>query len=562
MTKPVYIIAALSILFTVVIQLDITHAILFDNYLNTKQISGVNYYLSLINESSKGNWQLGSPYILERRYDPYLYPALNINAAGLFKRVLGLDIKTYAMAMGYLAVFTVMICLLTAFSYIFNFGYFGYLAATAYIFFPGVLTYMWNRTLSPEINFIPLALFLVFYFAKFSFWKREIGLAALAGTLFYVYPYYWTFALVLLAVSDLLEFWKQKKIIWKYFYKYLIIIGIASWYAVHLWQIHQLPYYQETMVRIGALHSRWPAGWYTQVVLLASLAVFFGLKKYVFPKINLMMQADGTWDKIIAGLIAGLVVLNQQLITGMQLEFNSHYISIILFFLVAFWGSLVYLLLRNSGSYRNIFVSVCFFMIIGLVSVRIYAISADFGSGGYVAGMADEVVGWFLKNQIQDKVVYAPEDLGDDINLWTNNYLIYNDNQALQLMSTEELIDRFTYFDITNRRITENLLRDQIKIFGHTFFSILQKDDVINKIKAKILGKNFVPGKLADYVKYDFSPMREKRTNPDLVVFNKYLEKYQVDYLVYRQKDRNSIYGDVPGETVFEGEEYLVKKRL
>ena len=206
------IILLLSLFFTVVINLDLTRAIFFDRYLETPQVAGgaADYYLSLINESSKGNWSLGSPYILEWRYQPYLYPALNINAAGLIKQLSGLDIKIYSLLMDYGAVFAIMASLLTAFLFIFKFNNFGYLVAIFYIFFPRMIG--WNRTLSPEINFIPLALFFIFYFSDFKFWKRELGLAALAGILFYVYPYYWTFVLVLLAISDLLFFWKRKKI--------------------------------------------------------------------------------------------------------------------------------------------------------------------------------------------------------------------------------------------------------------------------------------------------------------------------------------------------------------
>ncbi|MDO8430337.1 MAG: hypothetical protein Q7S73_03145 [bacterium] len=557
--KPVFIILLLSVLFTVIIQLDLTRAIFFDNYLNTRQISGVNYYLSLINESSKGNWQLGSPYILEWRYAPYLYPALNINAPGLFKRVLGLDIKLYAAIMGYLSVFSIMALMLMAFSYIFSSNYFGYLLATVFIFFPRVI--MWNRTLSPEINFIPLALFLIFYFSNFKFWKREIGLALSTGILFYIYPYYWTFALVLLGISDFWKFWDEKKIIWNYLYKYLLTMGLASWYLAHLWQIQHLSYYRETMARIGFLYSRLPAGWYTQAVLLSSLIIYFFLKKYIFPRLDIKMIADGALNKIVAGLVASLVVLNQQLITNVQMEFNSHYFPVILVFLVAFWGSLTFILISNFNFYKkSILIFLSFLLVTGLVAVRIYQISASFGPDGYIGGKADGVVEWLLKNQIQDKVVYAPEDLGDEINLWTNNYLVWNDNQALQLTPTNELIDRFTYFDITNQNITNHLFDRQTAIFGQTFISSMQKDNVINNIKAKLSGKNFVPATLAEYTKYDFEPMYKKRIQPDSAEFNKYLEKFHVSYLVYRQKDRNSIYKSVPGKIVFESESYLIKK--
>src|SRR3989338_4439834 len=99
--KHFLIILVLSAVITVIIQNGLTRAIIFDDYLQTKSIGGggVNYYLSLINESSKGNWSLGSPYFLEWRYEPYLYPALNINAAGFLKQMLGVDIKFYSLLM-------------------------------------------------------------------------------------------------------------------------------------------------------------------------------------------------------------------------------------------------------------------------------------------------------------------------------------------------------------------------------------------------------------------------------------------------------------------------------
>ena len=71
-----------------------------------------------------------------------------------------------------------------------------------------------------------------------------------------------------------------------------------------------------------------------------------------------------------------------------------------------------------------------------------------------------------------------------------------------------------------------------------------------------------MPANLVDYIKYDFEPMRKKRIWPDIAEFNGYLEKYHVNYLVYRQKDRESIYKLVSGKIVFEDEEYLIKKRL
>ncbi len=186
--KYLFIILALSALFTLIIQSALTKAIFFDRYLETRAVRGgaVAYYLSLINESSKSNWSVGNPYNLEWRNSPYLYPPLNINSVGLFKRIFNLDIKSLSLIMDYGAVFMIMALVLTSFLMLFQFDKFGYLAAIFYIFFPRMIG--WSRTLSPEINFIPLAAFFIFYFSSFRFWKRELGLAVFSGLLFYFYP--------------------------------------------------------------------------------------------------------------------------------------------------------------------------------------------------------------------------------------------------------------------------------------------------------------------------------------------------------------------------------------
>ena len=158
-------------------------------------------------------------------------------------------------------------------------------------------------------------------------------------------------------------------------------------------------------------------------------------------------------------------------------------------------------------------------------------------------------------------MVYAPEDLGDDINLWTNNYLYFHFGQELQLIPTAELIDRFTYANITDRDITDHLFDRQTPIFGQTFISSWQKDMVLNKIKAFFSGKRFVATPLDQYVAYDFALIYKKRINPDVGEFIRHLDKYQVDYLVYRQKDRESIYKLVPGKIVFEDKDFIIKEK-
>ena len=129
-------------------------------------------------------------------------------------------------------------------------------------------------------------------------------------------------------------------------------------------------------------------------------------------------------------------------------------------------------------------------------------------------------------------------------------------------MPTEEIIDRFTYYDLFNRYFTDNLVAEQVQVFGHTFQSAWQKDRVVGKIKSFLSGKPFAPATLESYTKYDFGPMRRIRISPNLSEFTDHLKKYNVDYLIHRQQDRNTLYKDVPGQVVFENDGYIVKKFL
>ena len=574
MTKKQHIILAilLGIVMTLVINLSLTKAIIFGGYLDTKEIlSGGDYYLSLVNESSRGNWNMGSPFIKEWADKEYLYPALNINIAGLFKMVFNLDLKTASIALSYLCIFIIAILAIITFLFVFRFHYFGYLAAAAFMFFPRMIG--WGQVISPQTNFIFLTLFLLFYFWPVSepaprtslgigvnsnFWKREIGMAIFAGLLFYTYPYHWTYALPLLVLTDLWEFFKEKRIDWKRMIKYPVILLISSWYLVNLWHISHLSYYRETMVRIGALYNRLPAGILTQTIIFIFILSAVIIYRYIFLKNNFRINFD--LSKIIIGLLVTFIVLNQQLITGMQLEFNSHYLPVIFIFAIALVGALALIFLDNLRYSRFIITIVIWLTVLFFVGRFIYAnATADFHSR--LSAKELEVIEWLIQNGINNKVIYAPRQLNAPINLLTDNYLYFHDSEEVHLIPTEELIDRFTYFDLMNRGITDNLIGQQVNIFGQTFKSSWQKDNVSNHIKALLSGKSFVPATLESYTKYDFRPMRQKRLYPDLKDFKEYLEKYHVDYLVYEAKYRNSIYKNVPGIIVFDNGFYIIKNK-
>ena len=569
MKKHIGIIFALSVLLTILFQFNLTQAIFLGDYLKTEDIvlgrADRSYYLMLVNESGKGNWELGSPFLKEWSRSLYLYPALNINLVGLLQQIFDANIKTVFIVMDYFAVFLLFVLAFVLFLVMFRGDNFGYFVALGYMFLPRML--IWDRTISPQVNFLFLFLFLIAYFASSRdrfLWKRELALGATAGLLFYTYTYHWTFAMPLLVLSDAWSFLRQRKISYHYFYKYAVILFMSPWFLIHMWRLHHLAYYEESARRIGALYSRFPAGFYTQAGILVLLISFFLIRKYIFSHYHFDTANINSFEKILLGLVASLVVLNQQMITGMQLEFNSHYLPVILIFIVAFFGGIIFIFMNGMSRFRYAFLSgaiaVALILVIHATLVR-FRDNPFADKQNYLSSPAMQALQWFRHNNIRNQVIYAPRELGVKTILLTGNYLYFHAEQELQIIPTAELVDRFTYFDITNQNITDNLSKYQQAMFGQTFNAVREKNNVINKIKVFLFMEEFVPETLDRYLTYDFEPMYNKRSHLDIDAFIKTLDRYHVSYMLYSTNDKDSIYQDVPGRIVFTNDAYLIKAR-
>lgn len=563
--KHIFYILCFAVFSTILIQWNLTHAILFGGYLQKQEIvyesNDEIYYLSLVNESAKGNLRLGSPFLKEWSGERYIYPAVNVYLVGSVQRIFHLRIKTVMMLFDYLALFFVAALALFLLVSIFQFRILGYLAGGFYLMLPRLFD-MWRRPVSPQVNFIPLLIFFIFYFSRIGFWKREIGMAIAAGMLFYTYPYHWTFILALLAVSDAYAFIKAKKILPRFLLKYTVILTVASWYIVNLFSIRHLSYYQETMERIGALASRLPAGYYTQAFVFSLLTLFF--LAWIYTRKKNITFSFPYFRGIIAGLFTSLIVLNQQLVTGMQLEFNTHYLPVILLFIVALIAAFFSAFFERYIRYEKIILIIGVFVLLGLIADNIFV---RIENNPFVISEnssrheAFAVYNWFLENDVENAVIYAPDGLAEEIPIYTKNYVSFSNWQHLQLIPTKELIDRFSYFDVANPAITENLLSRQRAIFGMKYVAKMQKDAVIARVTALLNAVPSVSRKLESYIPFDFSALRQKRETVGATKFENYLNRYHVDYLVYREAEKKSVYNNVAGTIVFDNNRYIIKKR-
>ena len=90
--------------------------------------------------------------------------------------------------------------------------------------------------------------------------------------------------------------------------------------------------------------------------------------------------------------------------------------------------------------------------------------------------------------------------------------------------------------------------------------SAREKNNVLRRIRSFIGRKTFEPEELDAYLSYDFEPLVAKRKHVDVDVFIKTLRRYQVAYMLYSTKDKETVYQRVPGHVMFENEEYVIKK--
>ncbi len=558
------LIVILSVAVTLVLQLNLTRAIFLEGYLKSDRIiAGHGAYLDIIVESSKGNWNIGSPFLKEWRNGPYLYPALNFNIGGLVKRIGGFDAKTTTIVLHYGSLFIMVLAAFTMFLTLFKWHPFGYLVTLAYLFAPGLRG--WNELVSPEINFIFFFMFMAFYFSSLSFWKREISLGITAGLLFYTYPYHWTYALPLLLFSDTWEFWKTRHIDVRRALKYVFILGIALLYLQHLFVITKLPYYAETMARIGLIQSHFPAGIGIQLCVAALLSGWFLLRRARSFISKTIGRFD--FDKVVIGLLMTFVVLNQQLITGRELEFHSHYFAVIVLFVVAFLGGVSWGLIQWGKAIPH-------FHVVSSLFITLWAIVAFVGMGrwmflqtksnmfhDYGSQWSEDAINvgkWFRGQGIRDAVIYVPPEFSEPITELSENYLVYDSNEKLYLIPNQELISRFTYFDIANAKLTENLITIQNNLFGHLFDAQWQKDNVRRRIFAFLKNEPFEPKPLDEYITFDFSDMYRQRKNVTPAILHNYFLKYNVDYVVSPGGAYDKFLNAMPTHAIFKNSRYKI----
>ncbi len=388
------------------------------------------------------------------------------------------------------------------------------------------------RLPSPAFNFVfwlLTFLFLLLYIKKKE--KMYAVLSALSfGLLFHLYPYFWTFFVVLFAVFLVLVFvLKVKDMSYK---TYLVVclgafvIGIP--YFVSVWQSSNLSVYNESLRRLGMIATHFPSGFLSVGLAVIIICLFL----YSYKKEKIVVSELSIF--LFSAVLSAVIVINQHLLTGKNLEFSSHYLLGNLYTFV-FVGAYVIYSWQNilSSKFKKIFFYIMMFLICvmsvysvaNMIKVEMTYSSYDIYTQNY-AGVFD----WLSKNAKPDEVVYTNDDIGFFLPIYTSQNVYYSGYGILFFMSGREVEERFIINHYFDNFTPAHIVQNQRMIFGGYYTDEYGHNQSKNKIR-RILGlpqdnSPLVPQEQVIKVLADAVQMQK-------IDFAKIIKTYRVDYLVW-----------------------------
>ncbi|MDP2638737.1 MAG: hypothetical protein Q8P06_01035 [Candidatus Azambacteria bacterium] len=462
-------------------------------------VNDENFYYARVNDVIDGHSFLSNAYLFEHKNglpqqlflaewllaQPIKIFKLNINTAHLIYNFL---FPAVVFLLTYLALFAI------------SKSRFWSVIFSTFLFF-GLYLLSFIRPISPQFNFIFWLTQFIFLWlfiknssklSKSDFFNLFNGLLFLNilnfGLLFYIYPYYWTFYLIFFGLLVAAYFFTDKALALKILVIAAggLILAIPYFYLNYL--SARLPYYTETLTRLGMIYSRFPSGFRIIFWSILGLAVFSCL----------LWRKIIVWDVktifFISGILASVIAVNQHLITGKNFEFSSHYDMAAMFFLIFAAAYLWRIFEEHRGNSK--FLPVILLVIVlalsgnGLrdYSRRVFAVDDDAVYRQNYAPIFD----WLNKNTAKDSVIYANVDLSMLVPVYTANNVYYIREANLFFISDAEVLDRFILNNFFSAKGGSQPKADQplagAKSSGGEYFN---KDFIVNNDRS-IYGVRYI----------------------------------------------------------------------
>lgn len=421
-----------------------------------------NFYLSRIQDVRDGFPASGNTYIAEDK----TVPPMNFLTGEIIQaKILDiLNLPTHAGLFLFSFLWGSIIFILT-YSIFIALGTPRFWALIGTLGLLGSYFFAFARPISPQFNFI-FWLLAVWVLIKISYPPKWICVAAIAlsaGILFYLYPYYWTH---IFATYGLLFVWyliHERKTALRIFIAGVGAIVVGVPYILNGLSLRALPDYEESLKRLGFIETHFPSGiamTIGSVILLASI---------VFLTRKLQMK-NAQLTAVFALLLGAIVAMNQHILTGINMEFASHYSMQITFATIflgfaamsafGFWPQLLGKMRRVLAVILVLLISapsIAFAYLNTLEQMKDTATYTEYG----------QLFRWLNENTQPEDVVYAEEKLSIAIPAYTKQNVFYARNANIAFMPDAEVIDRFIVQNYRAPLTPEFLSAHEREFLGH-----------------------------------------------------------------------------------------------
>lgn len=445
------------------------------------------YYLARAHETLDGHPTLGNPYLAEHKSEIgvqfWLPDTILTNIGVAVTRSLRGSTLIWDFVLPALAVLLTYAVLFFLIEHVLlSVGISALL--NLYLFFTQL-----NRTPLPQLFVLLLLAFYVLLKAVETHERKWVLSATVCGgVLFYVYPFYWTYWIVvvgLLCGASVLFFWKTDA------YKTPLFITLGALfmgipYFIQTYVASKLPHYAESLMHISVIETHYPSGLVdTAYALLVTGILLVAWYMRVVPRTH-------TTVAVAAMALAGAVALNQQIITGVEDLPTLHYGMAVVY--TSTFGLLyasVYFAQRFLTLHAKTAASVAgiCLIVISLAGVAPKVIATATPSNESIqAQRYGPIFDWLNSNTKTDEVVYANEVLSPYIPAYTHNNVFFSNWVFLSYISQSEIEKRFLgsrYFDLPLSR--EEILEAESELFGSYYMARFQHSQTINKLH-KIFG--------------------------------------------------------------------------
>ncbi len=482
-----------------------------DDYrgINILKSSDEEAYMSMVNRAADGYFNTLAPYLYEYRdFNDLSVSRLEI-VLGKVVALTGISVVNLFLALKFLGPFSIVIlfywltyaisknktaALLAPLLIIAGLGIVGTKLGIIkdVILWRGSVTEYWDfiRLLNPAFSgiFFLLALLAVFYLFVNPNIKRAFAAGIIFGALFYIYLYFWTFIAVLVGVMVIYALMAKK-------FKLLKYISLAGVLGLLIGSPQLLSLFNSfTKITSGASQAAGIGTVLSRAPILEKL-VLAALVLYVFFIIFLRRRgkvlsaeggsASGEKKEIIFPifiLITGIIVVNQQIVTGRIIQPFHYYFYTNLpsayIALAVIFGYSIYLIRQKFLRYAIV---VAVFALVFSWGIGIQAASYKYWAPKYRDLQKYAVIfDWLRGNAVKDSVIYGNEEISVLIPVYTPFFVYWNAYAGDSAYSPPERKELAYFINMrllgADAKSGEKYLRERRDDAGQKFYSQYYRD--------------------------------------------------------------------------------------